>query len=93
MKPKVLIKTHEFNEALARVNLKKEDASRILGISQQYLSDLISQKYSPGPELRQKMLIMFSNLGLALTFDDIFFILNSRLNENNADKTRTVDNS
>ena len=79
-KIRVLIKQNVFEEGLLRLNLTKVDAAQKLEVSPEYLSTIISQKNSPGPKLREKILILFADLGLK--YETIFFIQNSCYNDN-----------
>lgn len=72
----VYLKSDSFQEKMARNNLISGDTSKVLGISNGYLSMLKSpQKYglSPSAKLRSRMMRL-----LRCKFDDLFFIQNAR---------------
>ena len=68
MATKVLLKTKEFEEILARKNLSQVSLARMIDTSENYLS-MLKNGTSPSPQFREKML-----RALNVSFDDIFFL-------------------
>ena len=68
---KVKLKSGVIENILAHKNLSQNGLAGKLGISSGYISQLLNGKRLPSPEMREKFLTYFNDLG----FDDLFEIL------------------
>ncbi len=67
---KVKVNSKGLWDAVARQNLSQNEMAVKLGISNCYMSQIVSGTRCPSPRLRRRMLDVLS----PLTFDDLFII-------------------